>query len=131
MWILTCSGDGHSTTSTATPHVTAKSRKLMFSRAVFKGNSRVNLSSLATRQRFATLSQSGYDLTLKNLRINKETRVLCQGLTGKQVFHSINSREHFIQHKLLNMVPRWWEVSRQARLARSILACQFSRQPKM
>jgi len=28
---------------------------------------------------------SGYDKTVKNMLINKNTRVVCQGFTGKQV----------------------------------------------
>ncbi|KAI9470416.1 succinyl-CoA ligase subunit alpha [Zychaea mexicana] len=44
-------------------------------------------NSVAARRSFA--SQAGYESTAKNLCINKDTKVICQGFTGRQgTFHS-------------------------------------------
>ncbi|KAI9257361.1 succinyl-CoA ligase subunit alpha [Phascolomyces articulosus] len=44
-------------------------------------------NSVAARRSFA--SQAGYESTAKNLKINKDTKVICQGFTGRQgTFHS-------------------------------------------
>ncbi|CDS05386.1 Putative Succinyl-CoA ligase [Lichtheimia ramosa] len=44
-------------------------------------------AAIAARRTFA--SQAGYESTAKNLMINKDTKVICQGFTGKQgTFHS-------------------------------------------
>ena len=40
---------------------------------------------LASRFSTTAFVGSGYDATAHNMLINKETRVICQGFTGKQV----------------------------------------------
>jgi hypothetical protein len=41
---------------------------------------------LAAQRMFSSVPQgTGYDKTIKNMLINKNTKVVCQGFTGKQV----------------------------------------------
>lgn len=49
----------------------------------FTRSSRPALQAVARRQAYST-STSAYAATAQNLRVNKETRVIYQGFTGKQ-----------------------------------------------
>lgn len=84
----------------------------------------------------SSASRKSYDDTIKNLLIHKDTRVLCQGLTGKTVrlptrpcrrtsvlMQVSSSREPSTSGKHWPTVPTWLEECRPRRLARRILGC--------
>ncbi|KAI8610170.1 succinyl-CoA synthetase-like protein [Chytriomyces sp. MP71] len=55
--------------------------------------SRIALQS--QKRSYSSVVASGYDATFKNMAINKNTKVICQGFTGKQgTFHSKQAIEY-------------------------------------
>ena len=84
-------------------------------------------SKVLPRRLFANKSyfkifQTRYHSTAK-VFVNKDTRVICQGLTGKHVnFHScfLIFREHSTRSKHLTMELIWLEESHQKKLEQSI-----------
>ncbi|KAJ3248218.1 succinate-CoA ligase, alpha subunit [Chytriomyces hyalinus] len=52
-------------------------------------------TAIAAQRRSYSVATSGYDSTFSNMLINKNTRVICQGFTGKQgTFHSRQAIEY-------------------------------------
>ena len=51
-----------------------------------------------SRRSFA--SQAGYESTVMNLRINKDTKVICQGFTGRQVTFIFETRQEKRRRRL-------------------------------
>ena len=47
-----------------------------------------------------------FSTTKPHVWVNKHTKVICQGITGKEVRYN-NKREHFKLSKLWLMEPRW------------------------
>ena len=114
------------------------------------------LISPTIRSSLAHLGRRQMSSTAK-VWIDKNTKVICQGFTGKQVCHqrkgtkesllfvnhhltsytshnSPNSRVPFTQHKPLNMVPTWLAGSLRKKEAKNIWVCPSltrSKKPSM
>lgn len=60
---------------------------------VFSRRTAGALQAAVRRQSYSTAT-SGYAATAENLRINKDTKVIYQGFTGKQGRYAENHHEH-------------------------------------
>lgn len=64
----------------------------------------IGFALLGRRTFSQSAARQNYDATIQNLLIHKDTKVLCQGLTGKTVSRHVETRVHMLtcKHRVLS-----------------------------
>ena len=125
--------------STPSSHVSSRrklSRLCRYVPVVVLFVPRAHISSAGRRTFSQSAARHSYEDTIKNLLINKDTKVLCQGLTGKTVcdlqrtpLHSnpisLRARARVLStsERLLRTAPTWSVVFRPKRPDRLTWVC--------
>ena len=88
------------------------------SRSLLHKAAPVSISRTAAIRRSSTFSYgSGYDSTIPNIQINKDTRLICQGFTGKTVSVNILVLEYECSRVSTVYVKGDWPASASINLA--------------